>query len=251
MGSITTSAAPVDLATFGTLDWARWPGYSHKASYISDVTTTGVLKTLSTDPRIIGDRSGIKVWGAGASFELTVQASRAERTLVYFIGGWNTAGKVTVTLPNAPEYSTTFSSATTYSRVVTVKFSADSDTTLRVRFSLESGAGTINMQAAALQGASLPSPSPVLQVPTGSTLLRWTAPTMNTDGTPLTNLAGFRLYWGATPGSYTQSTRIDDAAARSHTVGNLAVGQWYFVVTAINAAGVESFHSNEFVKTVQ
>jgi hypothetical protein len=246
-GSVSTSSASVNLASVGTLDWARWPDYSHKAAEISDVTTTGVLKTYTSDPRIIGDRSGIKLWGAGAAFELTVRATTSERTLTYYIGGWNTTGKVTATLPNAPAYTATFSSATSYSRVVTIRFRADADATLRVRFSLEAGAGTINMQAAALEGAA-PAVAPPAA---GSTLLTWIAPTQNEDGSALTDLAGYRVYWGAARGTYTQSARVDGAATRSYSVSNLGAGTWYFVVTALNAAGVESVRSNEFVKTIQ
>jgi hypothetical protein len=130
-GSNVVSSATVNLSTVGTLDWARWPGYSHKGTAISNVTTTGWLKSYTGDPRIIGDSSGIKTGGVGASFTFTVAATTVERTLTYYIGGWNSTGKITVTLPGATTYTTTFSSSTTFSRVITVKFRADSAATLR------------------------------------------------------------------------------------------------------------------------
>jgi hypothetical protein len=88
-GSIVASSAPVDLRAVGTLDWARWPGYSHKGSAMSDVTTSGTFKVYRNDSRLVGDRSGIKVAGPGAAFEFTVAATTVERTLTYYIGGWN------------------------------------------------------------------------------------------------------------------------------------------------------------------
>ena len=243
-GSNIVSSATVNLSAVGTLDWARWPGYKHKSNLISNVTTTGTLKTYTSGPRIIGDASGIKVGGTGASFEFTVAATTVERTLTYYIAGWNSAGRVTVTLPGATSYSTTFSSSTSYSRVITVKFRADAPATLRVKYSMTGGAGSINMQAAALSQAAVPLPS-------GSATLTWQTPALNTDGSSLTDLAAFKVYWGTTQGSYSQSKTISSATARTTTVTGLAKGTWYFVVTALNAQGTESPYSNVWSKAVQ
>jgi hypothetical protein len=244
-GSNVVSTASVDLTTVGTLDWARWPGYTHKGTLISNVTATGTLKNTTT-PRLIspGDNSGIQVGGAGASFTFTVAATTTERTLRYYIGGWNSTGKVTVTLPGATTYTTTFSSSTSYSRVITVKFRADSAATLRVTFAQTGGSGSIKMQAAALTQATATQPT------TGSAILTWQPPTLNSDGTPLTDLTAFKLYWGTTQGTYSRSTTIANAAARTYTVSGLASGTWYFVVTALNAQGLESPYSNPWSKTV-
>ncbi|RPI59758.1 MAG: hypothetical protein EHM50_08610 [Lysobacterales bacterium] len=88
-------SATVNLASVGTLDWARWPGYKHKSNLISNVTTTGTFKTYSTSARIIdGNAGGIKVAGPGASF-LWVAATTVGRTLTYYIAGWNSIGRVT------------------------------------------------------------------------------------------------------------------------------------------------------------
>jgi hypothetical protein len=249
-GSNVVSSATVNLSAVGALDWARWPGYTHKSNLISNVTTTGALKTYTTGPRLVspGDYGGIKVGGSGASFTFTVAASTVERTLTYYIAGWNSTGKVTVTLPGATTYTTTFSSSTTYSRVITVKFRADSAATLRVTYAMTAGSGTINMQAAALSQAT--SLQPTTTTSTGSAILTWQPPAMNTDGSTLTDLSAFKIYWGTTKGSYSQSTKISNAAARTYTVAGLTKGTWYFVVTALNAQGVESPYSNVWSKTV-
>ena len=244
-GSNIVSSATVDLAAVGTLDWARWPGYLHKSTAISNVTTTGWLKSYSNDPRLIGDRSAIKTGGVGSSFQFTVAATTVERTLTYYIGGWNSTGRVTVTLSGAPTYTTTFSSGAAFSRVITVKFRADAPGTLRVTYTQPAGAGTISMQAAALSQAAAPAPQP-----SGSAILTWQPPLSNIDGTPLVDLAAFKVYWGTTPGTYTRSAQISSAAAGTHTVTGLATGTWYFVVTALNARGDESAYSNVWSKTV-
>lgn len=85
---------------------------------------------------------------------------------------------------------------------------------------------------------------------TGSVSLSWTPPTENEDGTPLTDLAGYRLYYGATSGDYTAQVDITDRTATSYIVESLAPGTWYFALTAVNAAGAESAKSNEAMANV-
>ncbi|MDH3431490.1 MAG: putative Ig domain-containing protein [Gammaproteobacteria bacterium] len=99
--------------------------------------------------------------------------------------------------------------------------------------------------------ASLPRFSiDVNQVGTFSTTLSWTPPTQNEDGTPLTDLAGYWIYWGTTPGSYPNSTRIDNPGISSYVVENLAPGTYEFVATSFNAAQVQSAYSNPATKTL-
>jgi hypothetical protein len=100
----------------------------------------------------------------------------------------------------------------------------------------------INMQAAALAQAATPQTN-------GSSILTWQPPAANEDGSTLTDLAGYRVYWGTTPGTYSTSTQLN-ATSRTHTVTGLARGTWYFVVTALNSQGVESSYSNVWSKTV-
>ncbi len=79
--------------------------------------------------------------------------------------------------------------------------------------------------------------------------LTWTAPTQNTDGTPLTDLAGFKIYYGLSQGGpYDEVVDIPDAGATTHVVQPLASGAWFFVATAYNAIGTESDVSNEAMK---
>ena len=84
----------------------------------------------------------------------------------------------------------------------------------------------------------------------GSVTLNWMPPTQNEDGTSLTDLAGYRIYWGTTPGSYPNSVTIDNPGLSSYVVDNLAPGTYRFVATAINASGVESVYSNSATKII-
>ncbi len=80
-----------------------------------------------------------------------------------------------------------------------------------------------------------------------ATTLTWTAPTTNSDGSPLTDLAGYNLYYGTSSGNYTNTIHVGNAT--TYTL-NLSVGSYYFVATAYNSLGVESSDSNQVVKTV-
>jgi hypothetical protein len=84
----------------------------------------------------------------------------------------------------------------------------------------------------------------------GSATLSWQAPTQNTDGSALTDLAGYKLYWGNSAGSYPNSVTLSKGLA-TYVVGNLAPGTWYFVMTALNSAGVESSRTSPASKTIK
>ncbi|HZD53828.1 MAG TPA: putative Ig domain-containing protein [Woeseiaceae bacterium] len=90
----------------------------------------------------------------------------------------------------------------------------------------------------------------VVQTTTGSVTLSWAAPTQNTDGTPLTDLAGYRIYYGLAPGQYDQTLEINGAGVLSTVIDNLTQGTWYFAATAFTTSGVESDLSSEVQKSV-
>jgi hypothetical protein len=90
----------------------------------------------------------------------------------------------------------------------------------------------------------------VNQTGTVSTTLSWTAPTQNEDGTALTDLAGYTIYWGRTPGVYTNSVTIDNPGVTTYVVENLTPGTYEFVATAFNQSGIESNYSNPATKVL-
>jgi len=90
-------------------------------------------------------------------------------------------------------------------------------------------------------------PAPV----TGSALVSWTAPTTNTDGTPLSDLAGFKIYYGTTLGNYPNTITLSGANHTSYQIDNLVPDTYHFVVTAFDITGNESSYSNVASKTIQ
>ncbi len=83
----------------------------------------------------------------------------------------------------------------------------------------------------------------------GSALLTWTPPTQRTDGSALTDLAGYRVYYGAASGNYSQTATIG-AGIASYLVESLVPGRWYFAVSAFDSAGRESALSAEVSKLI-
>lgn len=90
----------------------------------------------------------------------------------------------------------------------------------------------------------------VTQIGTGSTTLNWSAPTLNDDGTTLTDLAGYKLYYGQSSGNYGTPIEINNPSITTFVVDGLVPNTYYFAATAINSTGVESRFSGEAVKIV-
>jgi hypothetical protein len=75
----------------------------------------------------------------------------------------------------------------------------------------------------------------------GTLVVSWHPPTKNTDGTPLTDLTGYTIYYGTQPGVYTKSQSVDDPSAAHAVIRGLQPGVHYFVaISANNAAGRHS-----------
>jgi hypothetical protein len=82
----------------------------------------------------------------------------------------------------------------------------------------------------------------------GEVDLSWQAPTTNEDGTPLTDLAGFTVYYYDTSGGWASpigNQDVGNVTAATMTVPSQ--GNVYFIVTAYDTSGNESGPSNEVV----
>lgn len=74
--------------------------------------------------------------------------------------------------------------------------------------------------------------------------LTWNAPTTNTDGTPLTDLAGYKVYSGP-KGAETLDSTLGKVLTFTKSYDILPTVSKCFYVTAFNTTGVESAPSNE------
>lgn len=76
------------------------------------------------------------------------------------------------------------------------------------------------------------------------------APTENANGTALTDLAGYHIYYGASTGAMTNRISINTVGIQTYVIQNMTSGNWYFAITSVNTAGVESVLSSTVEATL-
>jgi hypothetical protein len=74
---------------------------------------------------------------------------------------------------------------------------------------------------------------------TGYASLSWELPMSKVDGSPLDDLAGYRILYGRSSDALDQSVHISDPAVTSYEFTTLTSGIWYFAVVAVNSSGLE------------
>jgi hypothetical protein len=84
----------------------------------------------------------------------------------------------------------------------------------------------------------------------GVATLDWMPPTENNDGSALTNLAGYTVYYGTDRNDLSQSVKVSNPGLASYTVTGLTSGTWYFAVTSYSADGVESSRTTTVSTTI-
>jgi hypothetical protein len=90
----------------------------------------------------------------------------------------------------------------------------------------------------------------VTQIATGNATLSWTPPTRNTDGTALTNVAGYRLMYGTSATALTRTVEVRNPSISTYVLENLSPGAWYVAVKVFTTSGLESTPSNPVKVTV-
>ncbi|MEL6447926.1 MAG: putative Ig domain-containing protein [Pseudomonadota bacterium] len=91
----------------------------------------------------------------------------------------------------------------------------------------------------------------VSAVANASLTINWTPPTQNVDGSPVVGLAGFKIFYGQSSGSYPNVIDVNNGGLTSYTVENLTPGTWYLAMTATDSSGLESALSYEITKNAQ
>jgi len=117
-------------------------------------------------------------------------------------------------------------------------------------------AGTYSNIVISVSDGSLSATLPAFSITvksstTGTATLNWTAPTLNTDGTALTDLAGYKVRYGTSPSALTQLLDVRGAGITSASIEGLSAGTWYFTLSSYNTAGVESAQTPAVSMTVK
>jgi hypothetical protein len=216
-------------------------GYAYSASLLgTSITSAGSTFTLgapaSTAPpvaqtlQISGTPAPTAEVGQFYSFRPTVVAS-AGSSLTYAVASkpaWAQFSAATGALSGTPS---TGSAATDANIVVSVSNGA---------------------QRAALPAFNITvQPALVTPAVAGAATLSWSKSTVNTDGSPLTNLAGYVIRYGTSSTALNTQISVPSASATGVEITNLSPDNWYFGVAAINTANVESQFSAIVGKTIQ
>jgi hypothetical protein len=90
----------------------------------------------------------------------------------------------------------------------------------------------------------------VTQVTNGTATISWVPPTQNTDGSPLTDLGGYRIYYGTSPSNLSQVIELSNPGLTRYMVGNLSPSTWYFAMRSFSTDGAESEPSSIASKTI-
>ena len=77
-----------------------------------------------------------------------------------------------------------------------------------------------------------------------SLTLAWEVPQENEDGSPLLDLAGYRIRYGKEPDYYPDVIEIGRPDLTEYLVGGLEAGTYFFVLSAFNRSGLESYYSD-------
>jgi hypothetical protein len=94
-------------------------------------------------------------------------------------------------------------------------------------------------------GGSTTAPPTSTPVSSSAVTLAWDAPTENSNGTPITGLAGYKIHYGTASQAYTQVVAVSNPSLSRYVLDSLPSGTYYFAITAYNSQGMESALSGE------
>jgi hypothetical protein len=190
---------------------------------------TTAAETAATPTASISGTPATSV-AAGNLYSFTPSASASD------------GGALTFSITNAPAWAT-FNTKT--GQISGVPRASDAGTTSGVVITVADGTATAALAAFSITVTATATPG------TGTATLSWVAPTQNSDGSALTNLAGYNIYYGTDSAALTQTIHIANASALSYVVSGLASGTtWYFAVSSYTTSGEESARSSISGKTI-
>jgi len=94
------------------------------------------------------------------------------------------------------------------------------------------------------------TPPSVLSRGTGTATLSWVPPRRNVDGSAVSNLAGYYIYYGTSPTNLNGVIKLPDPYTTKYTVDGLSPGTYYFSIVAFTTTGIRSSASPTVSKTI-
>lgn len=223
-GKLSGTPTSSHVGTFSNIKITVSDGKASASLPVFAITVKAAGST-NQPPTISGTPS--KSVTAGSAYAFTPTAKDPEgKTLAFSIANkpsWATFSTTTGKLSGTP----TASQVGTYSNI-SIKVS--------------DGVATATLPTFAITVNSTGSSS-------GAATLSWTAPTRNTDGSSLTNLSGYRIYYGTSASSLTKTISVGSGLT-TYMVTDLAPATYYFAISAVNSSGAESSRSKTASKVV-
>lgn len=223
-GLISGTPSASDVGTTGPIVVRVSDGYASASLPAFQITVSGgtAAPPLNQPPTISGTPVTNVV--AGSTFSFTPTAQDPEGGNLTF--SIRTNGGAPGSRPSWASFDTATGSLTgtvtagTYNIVISVTDPAGASASLSFSLTVEGPTGM------------------------GMAELRWNAPTQNTDGSPLTDLRGYKVYQGTDPHSLKVIAELTSSSGpppTTYTVTGLASHTtYYFTVTAFNSSLIES-----------
>jgi Fibronectin type III domain len=182
---------------------------------------------------------------AGTSIYGTPSTS-VEATRYYGFQSWATdtdRKTVTYSIKNKPSWATF---DTRYGHLYGIPTQSNVGTFSGIVITASDGVSSASLPTFAITVKSDGSTS------TGSVTVSWTPPSENTNGSTLTNLAGYTISYGTSASELTTNVKVAGTGVTSYVIENLtAGGTYYFGVKAYTSAGQTSTVSNVVSKKVE
>jgi hypothetical protein len=212
------------IATATTACFESEPGQSSQSPAANPPPASTPPPAANQPPDISGSPATAAREGLAYSFQPSASDPDGD-TLVFSITNrpaWATFSTTTGALAGTPGTGTVGA----YSNIV-IRVSDGTDTVALATFSIE-----------------------FQQVSMGSATLSWQPPTTRTDGSALTNLAGYKIRYGTAQGNYPNQITVNSTGLTTYVVENLPASTYYFVMTAFDTVGAESDYSAVASKTI-
>jgi hypothetical protein len=204
-----------------TIRLTDWYGFVTTAPFsITVLDKTAKPLTLNPAPSISGAAAATAIVGTTYRFTPKATDSNGER--------------LTFSIANQPKWAKFDATTGTLSGIPAA---SDVGKYANIQISVSDGNSLITLAAFAIAVNQVASTS------TGSATLDWTPPTENTDGTALSDLAGYTVRYGRNPSELTQVIKVANAGLTSLVVDELSSGTWYFTIASYNREGAESSSS--------
>lgn len=155
------------------------------------------------------------------------------------------SGALSFTIANKPGWAT-FSAST--GQLSGTPSASDVGTDPNVEISVTDGTSVASLPTFSITVGT--ADAGVVQGGPGTVTLTWLPPTQYSDGTPLTSLSGYDIYYGNASQSYSQSIKVSNPGLTTYVVQNLPAGTYYFAIAAYDSTGAQSSFSPEVAAAV-